>query len=104
MAGDNGRDSGDWDGGRASRAFASGGVSILRLTLLFGSAAVAFALILTPMADNFSRSRDNPFGIDTMATGSIGRQSSYTIRKSVLQPSPASICVIRSNGERAGEC
>jgi hypothetical protein len=99
MAGDN-----DWDGGRAARAFTSGGVSILRLTLLFGSAAVAFALILTPMADNFSRSRESPFGIDTMQTGSIGRETSYTIRKSVLQPSPSSICVIRSDGQRVGDC
>lgn len=99
MAGEN-----DWDGGRAARAFASGGVSVLRVTLLFGSAAVAFALILTPMAENFSRSKESPFGIDTMQTGSISRHDSYTIRKSVLQPSPSSICVIRSNGQRAGDC
>lgn len=92
------------DGGRAARIIASGRISILHVALLFGSAAIAFALILTPMVSDFSRTRDNPFGIDTMQTGSIGRQTSYTVRKSVLQPTPSSICVIRSDGRRVGDC
>ena len=48
-----------------------------------------------------------PAGLDEMTTGSIGRtgyRGEYTIRKSVLQSSPQTVCVIRDNGVRIGDC
>jgi hypothetical protein len=94
-------DRGGWPSGAA-------GVGILRITLLFGSAAVALALIIAPFADSQTRAyTDNdrePYGLDSIATGSIGRPGKiYTIHKSVLQSSPDAICIIR-NGQRTGDC
>jgi hypothetical protein len=97
----------DWDSIRPDRGFraADAGMGILRITLLFGSAAVALALIAAPLLDSQTRSvRDGLAGIDTMSTGSIGHRDTYTLRRSVLQPLPSSICVIRSDGSRSGEC
>jgi len=100
----------DWDSIRPDRGFRAvdAGMGILRITLLFGSAAVALALIATPFLDNQTRpqgARDGFAGLDMTATGSIGhRTSTYTVRRSVLQPMPSSICVIRNDGSRSGEC
>jgi hypothetical protein len=100
----------DWDAIRPDRSYraAYAGMGILRITLLFGSAAVALALIATPFLDSQTRSqfvRDGfASGLDTMSTGSIGHRDAYTLRKSVLQPLPTSICVIRDNGKRSGDC
>jgi hypothetical protein len=89
---------------------AAGG--ILRITLLFGSAAVALALVIAPLADrgsqavvDYSTSRS----IDEIQTGSIKKAdpvttSTYTIRRSVLQPSPSAVCIIASDGTRSGDC
>lgn len=84
---------------------------ILRVTLLFGSAAIALTLILVPIADKHARDRmfasvQSP-GIDRMSTGSISPRTageSYTIRRSVLQQDPNSECIIRENGARSGSC
>jgi hypothetical protein len=89
-------------------AFADAGMGALRITLLFGSAAIALALIVVPIANKGSRaiaraSFNNP-GIDTMETGSISNGRQYTIRRSVLQTSPNAICVINGDGSRAGDC
>jgi hypothetical protein len=101
----------DWDSIRPDRGFRAvdAGMGILRITLLFGSAAVALALIATPFLDNQTRPqsvRDGfAGGLDMTATGSIGhRTNTYTVRRSVLQPLPSSICVIRNDGSRSGEC
>jgi len=99
----------DWDSIRPSsfRA-ADAGMGILRITLLFGSAAVALALIATPFLDSQTRSQSGRDGfagnVDTMSTGSVGHRDTYTLRRSVLQPLPSSICVIRENGTRSGDC
>ena len=48
-----------------------------------------------------------PDGIDDVTTGSIGStgyRGEYTIRKSVLQSSPHTVCVIRDNGVQIGDC
>lgn len=101
-----------------SRRAASGGAGIgaLRIALLFGSAAVALTLLLTPLIERQSERlaygsySNNPYpaGVDMMTTGSVGQRgngsSSYVIRRSVLQPNPTSICVIRPNGARSGDC
>jgi len=97
----------DWESIRPDRGFraADAGMGILRITLLFGSAAVALALIAAPFLDSRTRSaRDGFAGVDTMSTGSIGHRDTYTLRRSVLHPLPSSICVIRSDGTRSGDC
>lgn len=99
----------DWDSIRPDRAFraADAGMGVLRVTLLFGSAAVALALIAASVLDDQTRpqlARDGFAGLDTMSTGSIGRPGTYTIRKSVLQPFPNSVCLIQDNGRRSGDC
>ncbi|SJM32083.1 hypothetical protein [Mesorhizobium delmotii] len=110
----------DWESIRPDRSFSAvhAGIGILRITLLFGSAAVALALIATPLLDSRTRSARDHFagGLDGMSTGSvgstasigstgsIGRRVTYTLRRSVLQPLPSSICVIRDNGKRSGDC
>jgi hypothetical protein len=77
------------------------------VTLLFGSAAVALALIATPFLDSQTRaqSRDDfPGGLDMTATGSISHRSTYTVRRSVLQTQPGSVCIIGSDGRTSGDC
>lgn len=103
---------------RRGSPLADAGMGALRVTLLFGSAAVALALILTPIVesqtDKMLYSSYSP-GLDMMTTGSIGGglatgtigqrgPNSYVVRRSVLQPSPNSVCVIRQNGMRSGDC
>lgn len=91
-------------GARATR-FESAGMGALRITLLFGSAVVAFALLATPALDMRTRQHaGTTAGLDMMSTGSTHRGEVYTIRRSVLQPKPDAVCIIRSNGHRSGEC
>jgi hypothetical protein len=89
--------------------FAGAAGGILRVTLLFGSAAVALALIIAPLADrgtqavvDYSTGRS----IDEMQTGSIKKviPSTYTVRRSVLQSAPTAICVLNSDGSKTGDC
>ena len=105
----------DWDSIRPDRSFraADAGMGILRITLLFGSAAVALALIATPFLDSQTRplvarddlARDDlAGGLDMTATGSVSRRETYTLRRSVLQPQPSSVCIIRSDGRSSGDC
>lgn len=96
----------DWNLIRDGRSplFGIGLSGALRLVLLFGSAAVALALILTPIADSLTRSTvAGGKGLDFMSTGSIGKSSGYTIRRSVTQ-APGAVCIIRDNGTRSGGC
>jgi hypothetical protein len=77
----------------------------IRIALLFGSVAVAIALLLTPVLDREMRvARVNALGIDRTVTGSIATQGVYTLHRSVLQSSPSAVCVIHSNGVRTGDC
>ena len=99
----------DWDSIRPDRSFraADAGMGVLRVTLLFGSAAVALALIATPFLDSQTRaqSRDDfPGGLDMTATGSISHRGTYTVRRSVLQAQPGSVCIIGSDGRTSGDC
>src|SRR4051812_34021987 len=98
----------EWDTIHKDRGllFGEASVGLLRLTLLFGSVAIAFALIIAPIVGKQSNSAVYATGVDTMSTGTIGSgaNSTYTIRKSVLQPSPDSVCIIRANGARSGDC
>ncbi|RCS22484.1 hypothetical protein DUT91_19005 [Phyllobacterium salinisoli] len=80
----------------------------LRIALLFGSAAIALALIVVPILNNRSNKVASqslfPNGIDTMSTGSIRSSKAYTVRKSVLQSSPQGVCIIHPDGTKKGEC
>ena len=96
----------EWDAIRSRRAplFGAAGMSMLRVVLLFGSAAVALALILAPMADRYSKTEIvGAQGLDFAATGSVGQPGGYTIRRSVLQ-APGAVCIIDSAGRRSGDC
>jgi hypothetical protein len=97
----------EWDAIRAGRSplFGLAGMGMLRIALLFGLAAVALGLILAPMADKYSRPQiTGAGGFDTIATGAISQRAAYTIRRSVLQATPRSVCIIRANGQRRGDC
>lgn len=82
----------------------------VRVALLFGTAAIAVAVILTPIvADRSTSSRVAwaPDKYDNIVTGSIPQRSQrtvYTVRKSILQESPGALCIIRSDGRKTGDC
>jgi hypothetical protein len=84
-----------------------GGLGSLRIALLFGSAAIALALLIVPFAEQRSGQQlaRDAGRLDTISTGSISRTGgNYTIRRSVLQSNPNAVCIIRPNGTRSGDC
>lgn len=108
----------EWDDAKAGTGWLglSSGIGALRLALLFGCGAVVLTMILTPIVENQADRMmlaASP-GVDMMATGTVGGQQaagfgrrdtgSYVVRRSVLQPSPSSVCIIRDNGMRTGDC
>ena len=107
----------DWELVRNDRAwtFGGAGVGMLRAALLFGSAAIALALIVVPMLEGTEDSYlaqsypgdvayPGDVGIDRTVTGSVTYKGTYTIRRSVLQETPEAECIIRANGSRTGSC
>jgi hypothetical protein len=98
----------DWEKFRAERGplleIVQSGV--IRIAMLFGSAAIAIALLLTPVLDRQVRvARLNGLpGVDRMTTGSVPDGKIYTLHRSVLQETPSSVCVIHFNGVRTGDC
>jgi hypothetical protein len=80
----------------------------IRIALLFGSAAVAFTMILAPIIDrgseNLFAKRGMSSKLDGTATGSILKPRGYTVRRSILQGGPASVCIIDENGAQTGKC
>lgn len=83
------------------------GSGALRVALLFGSAAVALTLILTPLADRESRSSMTAYrvnSLDPIATGSIPTTRQYIVRRSVLQANSSDLCVVHSDGRKSGSC
>ena len=97
----------DWDMMRNERGALLGGTGtgVVGVALLFGSAAIALALIAAPIAENYVQPQFAGLeGLDRTVTGSTGRPRAYTIRKSVLQSSPDAVCIIRENGIRSGDC
>lgn len=82
----------------------------MRAALLFGTAAIAIAVILTPIvADRSTTARVAIAAdqFDTIITGSIPQRTKtkvYTVRRSILQDNPGSLCIIRSDGEKTGDC
>ncbi len=82
------------------------GIGAVRAALLFGAVAVAFALMMVPIVDKRSRdwARTDTPRLDSFKTGTVSARETYTVRRSVLQASPTSVCTISSNGERSGDC
>ena len=97
----------DWVSMDRDRGWHSGGAGAgaVRIALLFGFVAVAFALMIVPVADRRSHGWSARMdSIDRIETGSVVRRDAYTIHRSVLQASPTSECIIHSDGERSGKC
>lgn len=91
--------------GERTTRLETAGMGALRITLLFGSAVVAFALLATPILDMRTRPEARTMvDLDMTSTGSVQRGQAYTIRRSVLQPTPDAVCIIRANGQRSGQC
>ncbi|MCB5204500.1 hypothetical protein LH464_18705 [Neorhizobium sp. T786] len=73
----------------------------LNIALLFGTAAIALSLIITPMLSDNGDARRLAHvqeDFDRITTGSIpvdNRSKHYTIRRSVLQETPGSVCIIQ---------
>lgn len=83
------------------------GSGALRVALLFGALAVGAAIFATPMLEKKSRSLAAAGNVDTVTTGSIannGGSSTYVVRRSVLQGSADSVCIIKANGSSSGDC
>jgi len=84
-------------------SFTKAGRGILRVVLLFGSAAVALALIIVPIlndqANKLAAQSVLPAGIDRTMTGSISRDT-VVARKAPVRP----ICVIDTDGTHSGDC
>ncbi len=77
--------------------------------IMFGVFAVGFALIVTPFVEKTGKQmarNDIVFGqqVDSVVTGSVGKPRQFTIRKSVLQPSKTSQCIVFDDGRKFGDC
>ena len=80
----------------------------LNIALLFGTAVIAQTLILTPMMSKYGSQRrlaSMPDNYDNITTGSIKRSETgkrYTVRRSVLQETPGSVCIVEGYGADSG--
>lgn len=79
----------------------------VNLALLFGTAVIALALVLTPVlsAKTDKRMMANvPDEFDMISTGSIPTDGTkrYTVRRSVLQEMPGAVCIVGDNGQGNG--
>lgn len=81
----------------------------LNMALLFGTAAIALSLIVTPMlapdkADG--RLQASTVDYDNITTGSVpakdGKTRHYTIRRSVLSENPGDECIVGASDENGG--
>lgn len=77
----------------------------IRVALLFGCVTVVLTLLLTPEAARRSRQATFDPGIDQIVTSAIrSRNDVYVHRRSVLQPTPNSVCIISRDGSKRGQC
>ncbi|MBX9468575.1 hypothetical protein [Rhizobium rhizophilum] len=89
---------------RERSSIKTGRTGVLNIALLFGTAAIALSLVLTPMLASKSDRKTlayQPDEFDMITTGSIPKDDSgkrYTIRRSVLQETPGSVCIIDGYG------
>lgn len=70
------------------------GAAPIRMALIFSAAAIAGAVLLTPLLRDATQkiASSEAFGIDRTLTGSVRKADRYTIRQSVLSPEPVIIC------------
>ena len=78
---------------------------MLRIALLFGSAAVALALILAPLADKYTKIADRRprragFHRHRLDRGPQRLHDPPQRAAAVA----GSVCIIRANGQRSGDC
>ena len=90
---------------RQRSARGSGKTGALNIALLFGTAAIALSLIVTPMLadrEDGRRLANVQEDFDRITTGSItpGEKGTkhYTIRRSVLQETPGAVCIVQGYG------
>lgn len=89
-------------------AHRSNGMGAVNVALLFGTAAIALTLIVTPMLapEKADRMQASTMDYDNITTGSVqtddGKTKRYTIRRSVLQENPGDVCIIDSDGRKNG--
>jgi hypothetical protein len=95
---------------RQRATYRSGKTGALNIALLFGTAVIALSLILTPMlAERWDNRRlaHVQQDFDFLTTGSIPPADrgikNYTIRRSVLQETPGSVCIVQGYGAD-GDC
>jgi len=79
----------------------------LNLALLFGTAVIALALVLTPVLSSKTDKRmmaNVPDELDMISTGSVPTESGkrYTVRRSVLQEMPGAVCIVDGNSQGNG--
>jgi hypothetical protein len=83
-------------------------IGALNMALLFGTAAIALTLILTPVLapEDGGQIQASTIDYDNITTGSIptpdGKVKRYTIRRSILQDKPGEVCIINPDGSRNG--
>ena len=84
-------------------------IGTLNMALLFGTAAIALTLIVTPMlapGRSSDRMQASTMDYDNITTGSVpssdGKTKRYTIRRSILQDNPGDVCIIDSDGRKNG--
>lgn len=99
----------DEDAKTGFRSVAKSG--FVRCILLFGSAILALALVIVPVLSEKANKQTAqslfPAGVDMISTGSVQQdhtEKSYIERKSLLQSSPQSVCVIANDGTQQGDC
>ena len=80
------------------------GMGLLRAVLLFGLGIAALAMMIVPVLDRRGPEWADGAGIDAMQVGSIDNGKTYTVRRSVLQPSPGAVCIINRDGSQHGAC
>lgn len=81
----------------------------LNMALLFGTAAIALSLIVTPMlapGKSDDEMQASTMDYDNITTGSVptsdGKTKRYTIRRSVLSEHPGDVCIIEADGRKRG--
>ena len=101
---------------RQRATYRSGKTGVLNIALLFGTAAIALSLIVTPMlatGNDERRLAHVQEDFDLITTGSIrpahkagtpsdNTNKHYTIRRSILQETPGSLCIVQGYGADSG--
>jgi hypothetical protein len=81
---------------------------LFRATLLFGSIAVALAMIVVPTADHQAKrvAAERTRELDPITTGSSGTsdRKTYVARRSVLSDPSKGPCLLFPDGTQRGAC